>query len=228
MRQIFVAILLLLAVPLAVAAEPTRESLLTAWESLQRADPQTRTFERINDGRYRFATERFPFDGELEIAEVVVDDRSAEIPYGSATGHVAATLVGIDDAFRERYATSLAIWHSDGILHWDDETQGWVGSRAWMNRLQERHAGGLWGTLLSNGFWILLLVVLILSIWPLSRRANRQFEEASAQQALALSNQRDAIESQRRAIDGQQEAIELIRESNRLLREIRDQLAQRS
>lgn len=46
-------------------AQPSQQSLVEAWERLQRSDPETLAFEKIAERRYRFRTSRFPFDGEL-------------------------------------------------------------------------------------------------------------------------------------------------------------------
>lgn len=55
-------------------AQPSQQSLVEAWEKVQRGDPETLAFEKIGERRYRFRTSRFPFDGELKILKATVDD----------------------------------------------------------------------------------------------------------------------------------------------------------
>ena len=221
MRYSILVLLLLVSSAAAVTEAPDRDSLLVAWEELQRTDAQTRRFERLDDGRYSFKTERFPFDGTLQVLEVVVDDRLAEGPMsGPTVGHVSVEFEGVDDEFKRRYATSMGLWHSTNVLYWDEASKDWMTSDDWTQGLQDEFAPDYWSGWISNGFWIGLLLIVALSLWWVSRRAGRQMNAAMRQQNTALSQQEEALE-------GQQEALELARESAQLLREIRELLAQR-
>ena len=215
-----VLIVLMIAGGSAAAAHaegPTRDGLVAAWEDNLRADPQTTRLEPLGEGRYAYATERFPFDGTLEIVEVVVDDRSADGPMGVVIGHVSVELIGIDDDFRMRHATSLGLWHGANVLYWSDDDQQWIDARTWSADLQDRYGGWSWLGWLSSGFWIVLLVVMAIVLGWLFRRANRQMKEAMGHQQRALAQQDQAI-------DAQSEMLDLAKDSNRMLREILEEL----
>lgn len=209
-RTAGIAVIVLVTVAAGVlAAGPDRGSLLAAWEESVRTDPQTTRFERLDDGRYAFATERFPFEGQLEVIEVVVDDRSLEGPMGTAVGQVVVELEGVDEGFRQRHATSIGLWQSGSSLVWDADEARWIGGDEWSRRVQDRF-GWSWAGWLSGAFWIVVLVILVVVLGFLSRRATRQMKRAMEAQDQALSDQR-------RALDMNLEALELTRESNRLL-----------
>ena len=55
-------------------AQPSEESLLSAWEALQKNNPKTVVFEKLGERDYKFKTQMFPFDGELKVTNVVVDN----------------------------------------------------------------------------------------------------------------------------------------------------------
>jgi hypothetical protein len=181
-----------------------------------RDDPATLRFEPLGDGRYRFSTEQFPFDGILEVTEVVLDDRGADGPFGVVTGHVAVQLEGLDDDFRRRHATSLGLWESGNTLMWDSGGDGWIPVSEWSAGVQERY-GAWWTGWLPSLLWLAVPAVIILMLWGLSRRANRQMREAMAQQQQAL-------EQQDRAMRMHEEGLELAREANRLLTRVVDAL----
>jgi hypothetical protein len=199
------------------AEGPTREGLVAAWEANLRADSQTTRLEAIGGGRYAFATERFPFDGTLEIVEVVIDDRSADAPFGMVVGHVAVELIGVDDDFRKRHATSLGLWHGAHVLYWSEDESSWIDARTWGAQVQDEYGGWSWFGWLSSGLWIILLLVMIVVLWWLSRRAGRQMKQAMAQQQHAL-------EQQDKAVRMQEEMFELAQDSNRVLTEILEEV----
>ncbi len=212
MRRGLVVILLGSMASMAAAQVPDRDGLLAAWETAVRDDPATVHFEPLGHGLYRYATDRFPFDGTLEVTEVVIDDRAADGPFAVVTGHVVAELHGLDDDFRRRHATSLGLWESGNTLMWDAGGDGWIPASLWSARLQQRY-GGWWTGWLPNLLWLAVPAAIVLTLWWFSRRANRQMKEAMAQQ-------RHALEQQDRAMRMHEEGLELTREANRLLTRI--------
>ena len=119
-RRLLCCFCLLVWLGVAVAAEsqePTRENLLAAWEASQREDPQTLVFEKLDDGRYRFATERFPFDGTVRVLNLVIDDRSLSYDAVGVMGIVEADFEDVDDEFRRQYAYSIGLWHTANTLY---------------------------------------------------------------------------------------------------------------
>jgi hypothetical protein len=199
------------------ATEPSRDSLLAAWEALQRDDPQTLQFERIEDGRYRYATERFPFDGTVRVLNLVIDDRMLEYGTGGVMGVVEADLEKVSDEFRRQYAYSIGLWHGANTLYFDAETGAWLSANDWQSSMVEQYSDVGWLARYSDLGWFLLLAIMVLLVLWLSRRAARQLKIATAAQDKALAEQE-------RAIRLTEEAIEISRDSNRVLKEIRDQL----
>jgi hypothetical protein len=63
MKKIVLIFLFCLAMSslLLAAEKPSEESLIKAWEELQKRDSNTATFEKIADRRYKFRTNLFPF-----------------------------------------------------------------------------------------------------------------------------------------------------------------------
>jgi hypothetical protein len=199
------------------ATEPSRESLLAAWEALQRDDPQTLQFEKIEGGRYRYATERFPFDGTVRVLNLVIDDRMLDYGTGGVMGVVEVDLEEVSDEFRRQYGYSIGLWLGANTLYFDNETGEWVSASDWQSSMVEQYSDVGSYARYWDYLWLLLLAVMVLLVLWLSRRAARQLKIATAAQDKALAEQE-------RAIRLTEEAIEISRDSNRVLKEIRDQL----
>ncbi len=200
------------------AVEPTRESLLEVWEQSQRADPQTTVFERIGDGRYRFATQRFPFDGVVRVLNVVLDDRHVEIANGMTVGMVETKLEDLTDDFLRDHAFSIGLWQAGNTFYFDGDSGRWLDAGEWQRQIMDRYpTGGAWSWLSGNLFWIVFLGIVVVTLWWATRRAGRQMKTAMAAQDRALAEQE-------RAIRMSEEMLEVARDSNRLLRRILERL----
>ncbi|MEA1937142.1 MAG: hypothetical protein U9N04_03455 [Patescibacteria group bacterium] len=51
----------------------TEEDFIKMWEDGIKSDPDTIIFEKIEEGKYHFKTDKFPFDGELKIFDIYLD-----------------------------------------------------------------------------------------------------------------------------------------------------------
>lgn len=200
--------------------EPTRESLLAAWEASQREDPQTIHFERAEDGRYLLATERFPFDGSVRVLNLVIDDSTLEYPSSIVMGVIEADLEDLSDEFRRQHAYSIGLWQAANTLYFDGDAGRWMTSTEWQGSMVERYASPGWMSWVSSSFWLIFLVIIVVAMWWITRRAGRQLKTATAAQDKALAEQE-------RAIRLTEEALEISRDSNRLLGEILDALKER-
>lgn len=194
---------------------PTRDSLLAAWETAQREDPQTMHFEKIEAGRYAFATERFPFDGVVRVLNLVIDESTVEYPPSMVMGVVEADLEGVDDEFRRQHAYSIGLWQAANTLYFDADNGRWLTSAQWQRSMVDRYASPGWIARLAGSFWVIFLVIFVIVLWWITRRAGRQFKTATAAQDKALAEQE-------RAIRLTEEALQISRDSNRLLSEILD------
>lgn len=115
------------------AAQATQASLVKAWEEVQRNDPETVTFEKTGEGRYKFKTERFPFEGELKILKAGVndysyggDDESDGAPNGYVVGVIEYDLVGLSAEVEKKYEHSYSNWQMNNTLYFDKEGGEWL------------------------------------------------------------------------------------------------------
>lgn len=127
------ALLVALSPAHARAAQPTQASLVKAWEEVQRNDPETVTFEKTGEGRYKFKTDRFPFEGELKILKASVNDYSYggdDEGYGAPTGYVAGVieydLVGLSAEVEKKYERSYSNWQMNNTLYFDKQGGEWL------------------------------------------------------------------------------------------------------
>lgn len=134
-----VAAVMLLALAHAAAqsqqARPSQESLVAAWERVQREDPETAAFEKIAERRYRFKTNRFPFDGELRVLKATVDDSLGDYDYGYVRGVIEYDLVGLSEEVVKKYGHSYESWRESNTLYLDRDSGSWLsaaGQRARM------------------------------------------------------------------------------------------------
>lgn len=215
-------VFVLLASGLHAGEIPTRASLIEAWEKAQHTDPTCLQLERISENRYRYATSRFPFEGELVVLNAVLDDGMGELDEdGWIVGTVEVELVGLPSDFPVRYPRSYGSWMQSHTLYFDRGLGRWLTSGEFRGRLAERvrRQTGALGSL-GSALWILIPVALVAFLWFAGRKASRQ---VSADQAL----QERAMAERQVGLRLAQRAVELNEETNRLLAEIRDLLRQR-
>jgi hypothetical protein len=195
-------------------ADSQKDSLLAAWENAQRSDRNTVVFERLEEGLYRFQTERFPFDGEIRVNSVYIDDTAASYEEGAVFGVVEVELLGADDDFFSRYGQSYGFWMSGNTLYLDEKTGEWLTSREWSERRMKGFSSGT-GVLswFSKYSFLFFLLILVFFLYFATRGPRKQMKSAMAAQEKALSEQERAIKLTERAVG-------LTEDSNRVLHEI--------
>ncbi|HYL84775.1 MAG TPA: hypothetical protein VE263_11115 [Candidatus Angelobacter sp.] len=150
-------------------AQKTESGLLAAWEQQQKSDASTAKFEKVKDRQYHFATKRFPFDGNLLVRNVLIEDNSAINQYGIAMGTIEIELQGTSDDFYRTYARSYAQWNLSNTLYWDPQSQRWLTSDQYFQQVRSRiPTQAIWPALMGFGwlgFLVLILGVLVLSFW---------------------------------------------------------------
>ena len=143
-------------------AQKSQEGLLAAWEQVQKTDPSTIKFEKVKDHEYHFATRRFPFDADLLVRNVLVEDFSAVNQYGISMGTVEVELQGVTDSFYRTYARSYTQWNASNTLYWDRKAQRWLASERYFQQVRDcipnQAVLGWLGPL------VLILAVLLLSL----------------------------------------------------------------
>jgi hypothetical protein len=141
-------------------AQKSEEGLLAAWEQAQKTDPSTVKFEKVKDRQYHFTTKRFPFDGDLLVRNVVVEDFSAVNQYGISMGTVEVELQGVTDSFYRTYARSYTQWNTTNTLYWDPKARRWLASERYFQQLRDRiPTQTVWPVLTSLG-WLSILVLI--------------------------------------------------------------------
>lgn len=193
------ALLVALSHATARAAQPTQASLVKAWEEVQRNDPETVTFEKTGEGRYKFKTERFPFEGELKILKATVNDYSYggddDEGYAAPTGYVAGVieydLVGLSAEVEKKYERSYSNWKMNNTLYFDKEGGEWLSLDKYRAKMvaaakkttdaqkQQEQGNKSYNVWLSFAFWwgpVFLLMVFY--VWYMKKtgiRRNREY-----------------------------------------------------
>lgn len=216
MMHKLLTMLLVLTAASAHAAEPSNESLIAAWEKVQRGDPEVQLLEKRGSGRYRLETSHFDYAGPAEITDIAIDPMPGF--EAGALGVIHVELPALSQEARRQRAHSLGIWQRNNTLYWSETEGRWLDSNEWGRRVQNEYGNAwLWGI---DWFWILFLVIFAAVLWWTTRKANRQMEKG-------LSANEDALEGQRRAMELTETSLRLHEETNALLREIRDGLRNR-
>lgn len=154
--------------------EKTETGLIAAWEQQQKSDPTTIKFEKTKDRQYHFSTKRFPFDGELLVRNVVLEDYPGVNQDGISTGTVEVELQGVNEEFHRTFAASYGKWITGNTLYWDPKAQHWLTSEQYFQQVRDRIPKQMaWPALVSFG-WLGILVVifgfLFFSLWRYNSR----------------------------------------------------------
>ena len=156
--------------PPAARAQKTEVGLLAAWELAQKSDASTTKFEKIKDRQYHFATKRFPFDGDLLVRNVVIEDYSSVNQNGIGMGTVEVELQGATDELYRTYARSYSQWNVFNTLYWDPQPQRWLTSDQYFQQVRARiPTQAVWPGLMSFGWLALLIVIVGMLVLSLSR-----------------------------------------------------------
>jgi hypothetical protein len=211
--NIFLTIILIFSfIPANLLALPTETSLIEAWESFQKSDPKTIFFEKLDKNSYHFKTERFPFDGELKILNVTVDEQTSSFEDGFVLGVVETELVDLPNDFMEKYSYSYSTWVQDNILYYDKEEGKWLSDEEYYGRIREKLPTRYFMDILNYlPFLFLLLIIAIFVIAFNVQRKNKKY----------LDHAYDLSEKQMKFME---EAYKLEKKSNKLLAEILKEL----
>jgi hypothetical protein len=126
----------------APAAKPSKESLLAAWEQVQKDSPYTVRFEKTAEKNvYDFETTIFPYSGKIRVENLLIETDPAyfyefrsygdEMPNGDYIGIVELELDGIDEKFTRRFSHSYPTWVRDNSLYYHAETKKWYTAEQW-------------------------------------------------------------------------------------------------
>jgi uncharacterized membrane protein len=213
-------LLLLLFLVSLCSGKPTEVSLLHAWEAMQRNDSEVLIFDKVEASLYRFKTERFPFDGQLRVLNVTIDDRMGEYEYASILGVIEVELVDLPEDFLEKYSYSFSVWQSNNTLYYDKESQQWLTSSEFVSRTQTKapELQSFFGTYLTTCLliivFIIILIVFFIAVSRLQKRNKKYLDESRT--------------SIKRSLEIAEKSLSMSEESNKILSEILDELKKKS
>jgi hypothetical protein len=152
------------------SGQPTEAGLIAAWEKSLRSDPETIRLEKQSEGTYRFATKRFPFDGELRILKATVEESSGNSQF--IPGIVEVELVGLPEKVLKDYERSYSYWERGNMLYYDVASRRWLAGKEFQDAARRRAA------ILGGSFWswlpTLILVLILLFVLGMLVRAQRR------------------------------------------------------
>ncbi|TAL27092.1 MAG: hypothetical protein EPN97_18210 [Alphaproteobacteria bacterium] len=147
MKRIIVACFVFVALTCASLAhaddaKPSKDSLLTAWEQVQKDSSYTVKFEPTKEKDvYDFETTIFPYKGKIKVLNLLIEKKPAhfyefqeygdETPEGDYAGIVELELDGIDDKFLRKFSYSYHTWARDNALYYHAETKKWYTPGQW-------------------------------------------------------------------------------------------------
>ncbi len=156
---------ILLLTPALLTAQPGEDSFLQAWEKIQKDDPKTAIFEKIAKNRYRFKTERFPFDGELRILNITIDDKNISSEYNYLMGVIEVELADLPESFFQKYSYSYSIWARSNMLYYNATDNKWVTSNEILSVQQPEVKGcftGKFSSLIFDNFFLIIFIFLLI------------------------------------------------------------------
>ena len=187
------------------SAVPTKESLLSGWEEIQKGNHDTVLFEKKSENLYRFKTNIFPYDGEIRILNLVIKDRPVPIQYSnglpSISGVVELELTSFTDEMKSKYRDSYSVWAENNTLFFDEKGNRWITSKEYGKMVytytQKKIAAS------PDYYQYIMILALLIIIFVLPRRHDKKIDSA-AQRA--------------------EEAISLHKETNKLLQQVLDEM----
>ncbi|TWI67216.1 hypothetical protein LZ24_02748 [Desulfobotulus alkaliphilus] len=215
-------LLAVLALTSTTSFSQDRESLLKAWENIQRQHSEVAKFDTSETpGEYTIKFEQIPFEGNLRVLVYGVE----EFPdiYGGGitkTGYVEVELVGMASEELTKYGRPYYKWLQSNSLFFDNSAQLWISAEEY-SQLQHELAESAMPSNTKMFFWEYsnyILVAIVLYFFITSFGNNKKMK-------LSIEAQKRAEEKINESIKTQHVALEEAKQQTELLREIRDSLA---
>lgn len=231
MKQVFIAALLcLLSLPAFAqqTQEPTKESLVAAWELAMKESPHTKTFtETKEDGLYEFESALFPYKGKLKILTAFIAARDPYEGYydngAGPVGIVEAELEGAPKDFLGRMPYAYAEWGKNNRLFFSGGK--WLTHEQWMGlrRAEEaKEAAPMCAPasgssspaarmdLILNGLLLLLGALLILAI-PVAIARRKLAKQITDTNKLIMDRQLAILKLSEEDVALQREQVALLK-----------------
>lgn len=216
---------------------PTKESLLKAWEQVQKGDSFTLKLDKTAEQNvYDFETNFFPYKGKLTILNLVIDtgggyfyedeDSGDKDTY---TGVVELELTGVDSAFKEKFPYSYSRWARHNRLIYDEHTakwytrEDWAGYKKLLSAVQDKSdsvapSGNQQGvaqqstaqrTITTDWSPIIFLFVIFLAGWLISLPSMRRRKKLQGEYKQRVD---ESVSLSRASVEDQKVLIELQKE----------------
>ncbi len=175
-------------------SKPSKESLLAAWEQMQKDNPYTVAFEKTAEKSiYDFETTIFPFKGKLKVLNTLIEEDPAYyygdfskydtvLPDGDYIGLVEVELPEADKEFAAKYRYSYATWEQGNALYYHADSKKWYTAEEWALYKKEfksakavsapKSACGLFKSENFVSWWPLILVIgwIVICAWFSSKQ----------------------------------------------------------
>lgn len=230
-KTVIMAVWLVVSTNFSIAqrALPTEESLIVAWETLQRSDPATLKLEKTAERSYRFHTNRFPFDGELEVLTIIMEEGVEFDDPGYIQGTVEVELVGFGTEMIQKYGRSYGYWLQNNTLFYDLKTGAWRSAKEYRAELSRKYdySSPLW-TDLSQYFWLIFLAILCAILLWVSKKSARQMAKAQSWQDEAMELSKKGLALSEKSVQLVEKSIEIHEETNLVLNKILQRLEEKA
>lgn len=217
MKKIFFAVLFcfMLSISLYAAETPTEDSLIKTWENIQKNDPNTVTFERINDRHYKLSNKLFPFDGELKIKDATIDSTMM-------VGNSDNFIMGIIDVefekmpkdFIQQHSRKYYMWAINNNLYYDKKAGKWLSSKEFQTAMMKMQKEMLRPSSLSSFFSDYFVIIALLIVSGFLLYFTRNYKRAVKN---SFQRQDDAIA---KSIELSEKSIAVGDETNKILKDI--------
>jgi hypothetical protein len=179
----------------AMAAEPTRQSLIEAWEAHMAQIPGTQAFEARGEDVYFIRDESLPYEGELRRVGVLVRPMDT-VTEGAQFTHMGIVEFELPDFPVERMQyQSYYLWLEDRQnFYYSQADQAWLDSAAYRASFQDQMGVGSFRVLsfmLNYGIWILLIALIafiFLVAGKQSRKARALMDDSASINQKAREN----------------------------------------
>ena len=199
-------------------ADESRESLLLAWEVVQKNSSEVAEFERLEDKRYRIRFAHMPYAGELKV--LAFNSEKMKSPLGNSpyshSGYVEVDLVGTTSDEISKFSRSYGQWLRTNTLFYNQETQtwdSWSTYREFLEQAEEELGSRSGGLLLILDYLPVVFFIIVLYFVVATIRNNKSMKQS-------LTVQKRAVEDYKVVERLSRESIELQKENNALLAEV--------
>lgn len=171
------------------APKPSKDGLIREWEITLKDAPDTKVFEKTENGRYKFKTDAFPYDGELKLLNVAI----SKYGDGFFNGTVEIDLPDLTEGLKSKLAESYRQWDwKHNRLYFNNDDSTWLSSGEYSKRAQARTKQGFQGRIGEIIPYLLaafFMGVLVLAVWATREGSKQTKEIAKLRESISKTNE---------------------------------------